>query len=129
MLRAAQHIVLWIVALSILNTSIDIIDVAYPVHPESRATGMLEYNEIESIVEYLIDETSGHEKQLPDTKGNDQKSLLKKVASFDFSMPVKKEKIVSVLSEGMNKKHSIPDNATLLPAGFTTRLIQPPDIA
>lgn len=130
MLTITRHIVLWIVALSVLNTSIDITETFLPAHHDANSIASSDnYNEIESIVEYLIDESTDHEQQMPDNKNNDQETLLKKMAAFDFSMPVKKQKLLSpVVAAGLTIYPALP-HTTFLPSGHSNRLIQPPDQA
>jgi len=82
-LKIGKHIILWIVALSILNTSIDIVDDGAVFQSlTDQADDGVSYTEIESIVEYLVNETTDHEEQFPDSTGNDQQSILKKAAGF-----------------------------------------------
>lgn len=127
MKKVSQHIILWIIALSILNTSIDIAEFNIPASKMAVTGEQDQYNEIESIVELVMDETSDHEQKLPDTQGNDQQSILKKSVVFDFSLPVKKEKLLSPVILNLNSKPEYISNGSLLPEGFTTLLTQPPD--
>lgn len=128
MLKTIHHTFLWLVALSVLNSSIDIVETVHTAYSRDTATSA-EYNEIESIVEYFIDEATDHQQQLPDTKGNNEQSLMKKMAAFDFSMPVKKEKLVSPVIVNTSNIPLAINNSCHLPAGYTTRIIQPPDLS
>lgn len=120
-----RHTVLWLIALSILNTSIDIVDTDQK--SVASSTTDTEYNEIESIAELLLDETT--DQTLPDQKGNDEQGLLKKSVAFDFSLPEKKIKIITGLAAAsrqyLNGEPTQPD----LPAGFTALFTPPPDKA
>ncbi len=126
MRKILHHTILWVIALSILNTSIDVMEFNLPL----AGTGQQEsqYNEIESIVELVLDETSDHEKNLPDNKNNDQQSILKKSVVFDFSLPQKKEKLLSPDIIHLNNKPQAVSGNTLLPEGFTRLIVQPPDL-
>jgi hypothetical protein len=127
-LKIGKHIILWIVALSILNTSIDIVDDGAVFQSlTDQADDGVSYTEIESIVEYLVNETTDHEEQFPDSTGNDQQSILKKAAGFDFSLPEKKQRLLSPVFTRANSTPSAREAAFLLPAGYINRLIQPPD--
>jgi len=121
-----RHTVLWLIALSILNTSIDVIDTDLRSVVSSSSTNT-EYNEIESITELLLDETTNQ--TLPDQKGNDEQGLLKKSVAFDFSLPEKKIKIITgpaaINHQRLNREQDQPN----LPAGFTTLFTPPPDRA
>lgn len=129
MLKIGKHIILWIVALSILNTSIDIVDDGTVLQSlTDQADDGISYTEIESIVEYFVNETSDHDEQFPDSTGNDQQSILKKAAGFDFSLPVKKQRLLSPVLTGTHSIHAAREAAFLLPAGYSNRLIQPPDL-
>lgn len=90
MRKRLQHILLWIVALSILNSSIDVID-APQLHAGAVATEN-RYLEIESILELVLDTTL--DQSLPDDTGSDQ-HLLKQAGSFVFSTHQPKEKLVA----------------------------------
>jgi len=92
-----------------------------------QADDGVSYTEIESIVEYLVNETTDHEEQFPDSTGNDQQSILKKAAGFDFSLPEKKQRLLSPVFTRANSTPSAREAAFLLPAGYINRLIQPPD--
>ncbi|MDF2384090.1 hypothetical protein JMG10_21650 [Nostoc ellipsosporum NOK] len=130
MLKAGKHIILWIVALSILNTSIDIVDDGAVFQTLSdQADDGITYTEIESIVEYLVSETSDHDEQFPDSTGNDQQSILKKAAGFDFSLPEKRQRFLSPVLAGAGCTPSAREAAFLLPSGYINRLIQPPDFS
>lgn len=122
-----RHTVLWLIALSILNTSIDIMDTGAASFASSSSATDTEYNEIESIAELLLDETT--DRTLPDQKGNDEQGLLKKSATFDFSLPEKKIKIITgpaaVNQQCLNGEQNQPH----LPAGFTALFTPPPDKA
>lgn len=126
MLQFLRHTVLWLIALSILNTSIDITETNFSV-VSSHDTAEQQYNEIESIAELLIDETT--DQTLPDQKGNDEQGLLKKSVAFDFSLPEKKQKILPDPSASCGKRLNGEQNQHDLPAGFTTLFTPPPDNA
>lgn len=121
-----RHTILWLVALSILNTSIDIIE-ADPVLQSAPETGEPIYNEIESIAEFLLDEAI--DQTLPDQKGNDEQGLLKKTASFDFSLPEKRQRISSDQYISISREMHAEQNQPGLPAGFITVFTPPPDQA
>lgn len=121
-----RHTILWLIALSILNTSIDIVDNDLKPVPSSSTTDT-EYNEIESITELLLDETT--DQTLPDQKGNDEQGLLKKSATFDFSLPEKKIKIITNPAAASQLHLNGEQNQPNLPAGFTTLFTPPPDKA
>lgn len=116
---------LWLTALSILNSSIDITESPFAAH----YAGVMEeeYDEIESIAEFLLDET--FDQTLPDQSGNDEQGLLKKSTAFDFSLPERKVRI--------NIDHSVQNRCALtgetnhadLPAGHTNIFTPPPDQA
>lgn len=127
MLKIGKHIILWIVALSILNTSIDITDDGPGIPSGDQADDGITYTEIESIIEYLVNETSDHDEQFPDSTGNDQQSILKKAAGFDFSLPEKRQKLLLPIIAGTDIIPSGHEATFLLPSGHTNRLIQPPD--
>lgn len=122
MRRVLQNILLWIIALSILNTSIDAPDfMAHPVQSFSKD----QFLEIESIVELLMD--SIFDQSLPDQKGNDYPTALKKNIVIDFFLPEKKSK----LTENYNffRKQSFPyiyNDGALCP-GFKSLFSPPPD--
>lgn len=126
MKKIIHHSLLWLIALSVLNTSVDITE-----WPDFRVpAGSLadvEYNEIESIVEMVMDETSDHEQQLPDQNGNDQQSLLKKASFYDFSLPVKKLNLLSPFLVALNARPEEVTSRNDLAAGYVLRLTQPPD--
>lgn len=126
MLQFLKHTVLWVIALSILNTSIDI--------PENQlnpfaATGSLdeEYDEIESIAEFVLDETI--DQTLPDQSGNDEQGVLKKSVAFDFSLPEKKEKILTAYFHSNSIELTGEQDKDDLPAGHTSIFTPPPDPA
>ncbi|RYY57854.1 MAG: hypothetical protein EOO09_01095 [Chitinophagaceae bacterium] len=126
MKKIIHHSLLWLIALSVLNTSVDITE-----WPDFRVpAGSLadvEYNEIESIVEMVMDETSDHEQQLPDQNGNDQQSLVKKASFYDFSLPVKKLNLLSPFLVALNARPEEVTSRNDLAAGYVLRLTQPPD--
>ena len=122
-----RHTVLWLIALSILNTSIDIMDTDAGSVASSSSTTDTEYNEIESISELLLDETT--DQTLPDQKGNDEQGLLKKSATFDFSLPEKKIKIITSPAAACRQCLCKEANQPDLPAGFSNLFTPPPDKA
>lgn len=121
-----RHTVLWLIALSILNTSIDFVDTDRGSASSSSSTNT-EYNEIESIAEFLLDETT--DQTLPDQKGNDEQGLLKKSVAFDFSLPEKRIKIINDPTGAGGKRLNGEQNQSHLPAGFTALFTPPPDRA
>lgn len=126
MLKFLKHTLLWVIALSILNTSIDI--------PESRlnpfaADGSLDeaYDEIESIAEFVLDEAI--DQTLPDQSGNDEQGVLKKSAAFDFSLPEKKERSLTAYFHSNSIELTGEQDKDDLPAGHTSIFTPPPDLA
>ncbi|PZR24900.1 MAG: hypothetical protein DI535_20275 [Citrobacter freundii] len=125
MLKFLKHILLWVIALSIINTSIDI--------PESRlnslaSDGSLDeaYDEIESIAEFVLDEAT--DKTLPDQSGNDEQGVLKKSVAFDFSLPEKKERNLTAYFHSNSIELTGEQDKDDLPAGHTTIFTPPPDL-
>lgn len=130
MRKITYHIVLWLVALSVLNSSIDVVESFTPPLQKTTAakeTGMQSNDEIESIVELVMDEATNHEQRLPDNKDNEQKSTLKKPVAFDFSLPVKKEKLLSPFINNSDSNLQAASNAASLSSGYTTISTPPPD--
>jgi len=125
MKRSILHIIFWIVAFSILNTSVDVAD-NIPSLPAS-SSALVEYIEIESIVELFMDTVL--DKTLPDQKGNDHQNTSKKNTVFDFSFQEKKERTGFPPLKRIETR--IPDyyKRCLLCAGFTSFFSPPPDIA
>lgn len=123
MQRIFQHTIFWIVALSILNTSIDVADniSAFSI----TDPGKKEYVEIESIVELVMD--TAIDKTLPDQKGNDQQTTLKKTVVFDFSLQEKKEKTVIRLSGIAMQHFPYAYCSGALSPGFISFFSPPPD--
>lgn len=126
MLKFLKHTLLWIIALSILNTSIDI--------PESTlspfaADGSLDeaYDEIESIAEFVLDEAI--DQTLPDQSGNDEQGVLKKSTAFDFSLPEKKERNLTTYFHSNCIELTGEQDKDDLPAGHTSIFTPPPDLA
>lgn len=120
-----RHILLWVIALSILNTSIDIAE--YPaLGSNSTANATDHYDEIESIAELLLDETTNQ--TLPDQKNDDQQGVLKKSASFDFSIPEKKERHLSPFIGNFLGKLDSQNQADALPQVFEAIETPPPDL-
>ncbi|HRN56771.1 MAG TPA: hypothetical protein PLL71_09980 [Agriterribacter sp.] len=122
MRRILQHTILWIVALSILNTSIDVADNLTAL---STHSGQVEYMEIESIVELLMDSTI--DQTLPDQKGNDQQTTLKKLTVFDFSFQEKKEKTVARVAGASIPHFPYAYRSGALSPGFISFFSPPPD--
>jgi hypothetical protein len=125
MLQFFRHTILWVIALSILNTSIDI-----PENPFASFASSAQdeaYDEIESIAEFVLDETL--DQTLPDQTGNDDQGILKKAPAFDFSLPEKKERQIGqhFLTNGIKLTGKQDQND--LPDGFTSLFTQPPDLA
>lgn len=110
--------------MSVLNTSIDIPENSFGPVYLTNSPGEL-YDEIESIAEFLMDEAL--DQTLPDQAGNDDHGLLKKSVTIDFSVPEKREKIVSIhLLSSINKFS--PQDHRALPPGYTTIFTPPPDL-
>jgi len=126
MLQFLKHTVLWLIALSILNTSIDISENQLSTF---SATGSLDeaYDEIESIAEFLMDETI--DQTLPDQSGNDEQGVLKKSVAFDFSLPEKKEKVLAAYFYSNSMELTGQQDKDDLPAGYTYIFTPPPDQA
>ncbi|MCG2613188.1 hypothetical protein LZZ85_02815 [Terrimonas sp. NA20] len=116
---------LWLTALSILNSSIDITESPFATHYAGVAEE--EYEEIESIAEFLLDET--FDQTLPDQSGNDEQGVLKKSTTFDFSLPERKVRVN--LDHSMKNCNTLTgeNNHAVLPAGHTTIVTPPPDQA
>lgn len=121
-----RHTILWLIALSILNTSIDFVDTDRGSAASSSSSDT-EYNEIESIAEFLLDETT--DQTLPDQKGNDEQGVLKKSVTFDFSLPEKKIKIINDPTRAGHQRLNGEQDQSHLPAGFTALFTPPPDRA
>jgi hypothetical protein len=116
---------LWLTALSILNSSIDITESPFATHYAGVTED--EYEEIESIAEFLLDET--FDQTLPDQSGNDEQGLLKKSTTFDFSLPERKVRIN--IDHSLKNRNNLAgeNNQADLPAGHTTIVTPPPDLA
>jgi hypothetical protein len=127
MTKVLQHIILWIAALSILNSSVDAIDVSYIFPQKNTVAPVDEYNQIESIVEFVVDEASNHQKSMPDQKGGNEQGTLKKTGSFELSLPVKKEKALSAIFINLSQRPVIINGCRHLPAGHTTIFSPPPN--
>lgn len=125
MKRSILHIIFWIVAFSILNTSVDVAD-GIPSHPVS-SSAPVEYLEIESIIELFMDTVL--DQTLPDQKSNDHQNTLKKNTVFDFSFQEKKDRTGIPPLRSIDTR--IPDHyrRCVLCAGFTSFFSPPPDIA
>lgn len=122
MQRIFQHTLLWIIAVSVLNTSIDVADnLSFP--PQASAGD--QYIEIESIVELLMD--SALDKTLPDQQGNDYQTTLKKTTVIDFSLPEKKVRTIGnpLLFEKKHLPYGYCSGA--LSPGFISLFFPPPD--
>lgn len=123
MRKKLQHILLWIVALSILNSSIDVIDTPFVRAGASSAESR--YLEIESILELVLDTTL--DQTLPDHTGSDQHSLLKKNTSFGFSNYQPKVRLV-VTSPAIHAAPRLFATVSGTPLqGFITVFSPPPD--
>lgn len=123
MRRILQNILLWIIALSILNTSIDAPDFnSFQVHSFSEA----QYIEIESIIELLMDSILGE--NLPDQKGNDFPSTLKKNMTIDFSLPEKRSLLPGRLIAFLPLCVPYNFDNGILCRGFKTFFSPPPDL-
>jgi hypothetical protein len=122
MRRIFQHTLLWIIAVSVLNTSIDVTDNS-SLSPQT--SGGDQYIEIESIVELLMD--SALDKTLPDQQGNDYQTTLKKTTVIDFSLPEKRVRTIGNLLL-LGKKH-LPYAycSGALSPGFVSHFSPPPD--
>ena len=132
MFSMSRHIILWIVALSILNSSIDVLETFVPLaftHHNNSSSQQQEYDAIESIAELVLDVVTNHEKRLPDSKNKEQQSLLKKPIAFDFSLPIKKEKLLSPFIINIANQPQTVNNVSMLPAGFILVFSPPPDLA
>ena len=130
MLTVSRHIILWIVALSILNSSIDVLETFIPLSftgHHNSASQQQEYDAIESIAELVIHEVTNQ--GLPDTKNKEQQSLLKKPIAFVFSLPIKKEKLLSPFIINIANQPQAVSDVSMLPAGFTLVFSPPPDRA
>jgi hypothetical protein len=124
-----RNIALWLVAFSVLNTSIDFREFI-PLSQVSYAHADTDdYYEMESIIELVISTTTDMDNPMPDNTSEDQQSTLKKAIVFDFSFNVKKEKNNSTTELATAKKYSVTPENALLPQGYVLTLIQPPDIA
>lgn len=130
MLLFLRQFLLWIMALSILNTSIDVIEWDTPFFTlDGNREGMAQYDDIESIVEWVMSETSDdHSSTVPDTNSEQQK-LLKKASNFDFSLPVRKVQLLSDLLIAGTMRPTLLSTCHHLPAGFTALFTPPPDLA
>lgn len=126
MLHVLRNTVLWVIALSILNTSVDISENPFTSFTITGHTDET-YDEIESIAEFVMDET--FDQTLPDQNGNDEQGLLKKTVTFDFSIPEKKEKTLNLHLLTQSVRLSGAHDQEDLPDGFTTILTPPPDQA
>ncbi len=116
---------LWLTALSILNSSIDITESPFATHYSGIAEE--EYEEIESIAEFLLDET--FDQTLPDQTGNDEQGVLKKSTTFDFSLPERKVKIcIDHYLDDLSRLTG-DNNRADLHAGYITIFTPPPDQA
>ena len=118
-----QHITLWIVAISILNTSIDVADNMSAF--SGANSGKSEFLEIESIVELLMETVS--DTSLPDQKGNDQPTMLKKNTVFFFSFQERKEKPVTRLPDSLIPHFPYTYYSGALSPGYTSFYSPPPD--
>jgi hypothetical protein len=125
MLQFFKHTMLWLTALSILNSSIDITESPFATHYAGVADDV--YEEIESIAEFLLDET--FDQTLPDQTGNDEQGLLKKSTTFDFSLPERKVRIHINYYLNNHSRLCGDNNHADLPAGYTTIVTPPPDLA
>jgi hypothetical protein len=121
-----RNILLWIVSLAILNTSIDVSDdYIEDISPDDSCAQ--EYNEIESLAELVMDETT--DQTLPDQKGNDPQGMIKKSAGFDFAIEVKRQRIICNVSFIAGAKYTGDSYTLHLSPGFRTIFSPPPNIA
>ncbi len=118
------HIVLWLTALSLLNRSIDVEDVPEPYN--SSSADIIEYNEIETISEYLLEQAT--DESLPDNKESDQKSIAKKTVTQDFSIGERRDKPVPAPFLLLSIADILRNQRQKLPKGFITILTPPPDL-
>lgn len=124
------HILLWIVSLSILNSSVDVSEFGMAINHDDadhRSGGVDDFDEIESVVEWIIAETSSDQQTgLPDTDQDPQK-LVKKAVAFDFSMPVRREQTLTRWQLLQIRKPIAVNDNNKLSDGFTTLFTPPPD--
>lgn len=128
MKKIIHHSLLWLIALSVLNTSVDITEWNDPSAPAGRLADM-DYNEIESIIEMVMDEATDHAQQLPDQNGNDQQCIMKKASFYDFSLPVKKLNLLSPFLMTLNVRPEVVISNDGLAPGYVLQLTKPPDQA
>jgi len=126
MKKIGQHILLWLVSLSIVNTSIDVADESFSYTVAAPSSTVPRFNEIESIAEYVLDNTMNQ--TLPDHKGSKQNGMIKKACAFDFSMPEKKDKIILNIAEHITKMDLVAHYTFHLSPGYKTILTPPPNI-
>jgi hypothetical protein len=119
-----KNTVLWLVSFSLLNSSIDVMDDVRTVQAGGNSI-VEEHIEIESIAEFLLQETGNS--TLPDNKENDQQIIIKKIVSFDFSIPERKEKTLPSQLQGNNCWQAISNQHQKLPKGFISIDTPPPD--
>lgn len=124
-----RNIALWLVAFSVLNTSIDFKEFIPLSQAHYADADSEDYYEMESIIELLVSTTTDMDNPIPDNTSEDQQTTFKKVAFFDFSFTIKKEKNNITAELATAKKYAATPENALLPQGYALTLIQPPDLA
>lgn len=126
-MHLTRQIILWVVALSIINCSIDVADVTPAMFSDQQQ--VVGWNEFDSFVEYVAEEALDIENALPETEQNDQHnehSVLKKTVSFIFAITFPSNHI------SYPEAHALDDElAEAHPhkplAGYITLFSPPPD--
>lgn len=125
-----QHIIIWLVALSILNSSIGIPDMHPADFANNNGKAMLNLNEYESIYEWVAEEVLQIKNAVPEEKdkhGNEH-SILKKHAPVYVTIRLQKSKLQYI--EGTHAPLPATEIGAQRPlAGFITLFSPPPDLS
>jgi hypothetical protein len=113
----------------VLNSSIDVVDISYILSGNDTVAATDQYNQIESITEYIINEATDHKKSLPDQKGGNLGSKFKKTSSLVFSAPVIQKKKRDLDFITISRQPIILNDYLQLPAGFVSIFSPPPNAA
>lgn len=130
MQQLAKHIVLWVIALSVLNCSIGIPDIDQANFTLSNKEAVTNWNEFESVYEWVAEEALDIKNAVPEQQnktGNEQ-TLLKKQAPVFIAQQIEKTKLKkrSYTRTGIVLREHIAGKPL---AGFITLFSPPPDVA
>jgi hypothetical protein len=127
--QLAKHIVLWVIALSVLNCSIGIPDIDQANFTLSNKETVTNWNEFESVYEWVAEEALDIKNAVPELenkRGNEQ-TLLKKQAPIFIAQQIEKTKLTK---RSYTRTHIVLyEHIAGKPlAGFITLFSPPPDI-